>query len=288
MLNKITLCEFQIGEQIYVKLHPYVQQIAEARPYPKLAYKYFGPFSGGQQSGVSGLWIGSTTIQQSSSSVSRVSLEATNTKSYTSLHWSAIASGVGYNWNRSISHLGSSSGEKKRAILSVTSVDQVVLYAWDISYMGGPWHDQSSFSVGSSLGASFVNLNSLSPLPPFPPKLLFFSRNPQFPFVYVISGDFKSQVIPWWWLWCGGMVLLTICLPCSSRSLSRSSYPPNGNTMDLDLFWQMVQKGHDITGGFFYNVSWFIIVYGGTLDCGFSRFVSLWHMYLVRFLCSFP
>jgi hypothetical protein len=36
--------EFQLGDKVLLKLQPYVQQSVVTRPYPKLAYKYFGPF----------------------------------------------------------------------------------------------------------------------------------------------------------------------------------------------------------------------------------------------------
>ncbi|XP_072146410.1 uncharacterized protein [Setaria viridis] len=35
---------FQVGEQVLLKLQPYVQQSLVNRPYPKLAFKYFDPF----------------------------------------------------------------------------------------------------------------------------------------------------------------------------------------------------------------------------------------------------
>jgi ribosomal protein L21E len=37
--------EFQIGEQVLLKLQPYVQQSVVRRPYPKLSFKYFGPYT---------------------------------------------------------------------------------------------------------------------------------------------------------------------------------------------------------------------------------------------------
>lgn len=36
--------EFQVGEKVLLKLQPYVQKSVVNRPYPKLAYKYFGPY----------------------------------------------------------------------------------------------------------------------------------------------------------------------------------------------------------------------------------------------------
>jgi hypothetical protein len=35
---------FQEGEQVYVKIHLYAQQIVVARPCPTLSSKYFGPY----------------------------------------------------------------------------------------------------------------------------------------------------------------------------------------------------------------------------------------------------
>jgi hypothetical protein len=37
--------EFAVGKQVLLKLQPYAQQSVVSRPYPKLSYKYFGPFS---------------------------------------------------------------------------------------------------------------------------------------------------------------------------------------------------------------------------------------------------
>jgi hypothetical protein len=36
--------EFQVGERILLKLQPYAQSSLVNRPYPKLAFKYFGPY----------------------------------------------------------------------------------------------------------------------------------------------------------------------------------------------------------------------------------------------------
>jgi hypothetical protein len=36
--------EFQVGEQVLLKLQPYAQTSVVNRPFPKLAFKYFGPF----------------------------------------------------------------------------------------------------------------------------------------------------------------------------------------------------------------------------------------------------
>jgi hypothetical protein len=36
--------EFQVGEAVLLRLQPYAQQSVVNRPFPKLSYKYFGPY----------------------------------------------------------------------------------------------------------------------------------------------------------------------------------------------------------------------------------------------------
>jgi hypothetical protein len=40
-----TECEFQVGEAVLLQLQPYAQTSVVNRPFPKLAYKYFGPYT---------------------------------------------------------------------------------------------------------------------------------------------------------------------------------------------------------------------------------------------------
>jgi hypothetical protein len=43
--SKRTEREFQVGDKVLLKLQPYAQASVVNRPYPKLAYKYFGPYT---------------------------------------------------------------------------------------------------------------------------------------------------------------------------------------------------------------------------------------------------
>lgn len=42
--RKRTDLQFQIGDQVLLKLQPYTQSSVANRPYPKLAFKYYGPY----------------------------------------------------------------------------------------------------------------------------------------------------------------------------------------------------------------------------------------------------
>jgi translation initiation factor IF-1 len=37
--------EFQVGDKVFLKLQPYTQSSVANRPFPKLAYKYFGSYA---------------------------------------------------------------------------------------------------------------------------------------------------------------------------------------------------------------------------------------------------
>jgi hypothetical protein len=37
--------QFQVGDQVLLKLQPYTQSTVASRPYPKLSHKYYGPYS---------------------------------------------------------------------------------------------------------------------------------------------------------------------------------------------------------------------------------------------------
>ena len=43
--KKRTDYQFAVGDQVLLKLQPYTQSSVANRPYPKLAYKYFGPYT---------------------------------------------------------------------------------------------------------------------------------------------------------------------------------------------------------------------------------------------------
>jgi hypothetical protein len=36
---------FSVGDQVLLKLQPYTQSTLASKPYPKLAYKYYGPYT---------------------------------------------------------------------------------------------------------------------------------------------------------------------------------------------------------------------------------------------------
>jgi len=36
---------FSVGDQVLLKLQPYTQSTVASKPYPKLAFKYFGPYT---------------------------------------------------------------------------------------------------------------------------------------------------------------------------------------------------------------------------------------------------
>jgi len=44
MSGKKRYLQFQVGDKVLLKLQPYTKSLVVNRPYPKLAYKYFGPF----------------------------------------------------------------------------------------------------------------------------------------------------------------------------------------------------------------------------------------------------
>lgn len=49
--NKRNDGSFNVGDQVLLKLQPYTQSTVANRPYPKLAYKYYGPYEVQQRVG---------------------------------------------------------------------------------------------------------------------------------------------------------------------------------------------------------------------------------------------
>lgn len=43
--RKCSNVQFQVGDQVLLKLQPYTQTSIANRPYPKLSFKYFGPYT---------------------------------------------------------------------------------------------------------------------------------------------------------------------------------------------------------------------------------------------------
>lgn len=42
--RKRTNLWLQVGDKVLLKLQPYTQSLVASRPFPKLAYKYYGPY----------------------------------------------------------------------------------------------------------------------------------------------------------------------------------------------------------------------------------------------------